>query len=170
MKKKKHLHSGHIMKAHFSNLKVINYHPAGNRVHDQQEALESDAPEDLDEDLTELLSQQTSLLTRTVRPLGDLNWENDHRNRTRARFADSEGEEIEYDPPTEKISTQQRDPIPDAPLLFGELQEELPIQEQIDQERSNELDQDVLAQFVVELKELKDERNDERPNSSRKRI
>ncbi len=57
-----HLHSGHIMKAHFSNLKVINYHPAGNRVHanynnDQQEALESDVPEDLDEDLMELLSQ-----------------------------------------------------------------------------------------------------------------
>jgi hypothetical protein len=157
-----HLHSGHIMKAHFSNLKVINYHPAGNRVHanfdnEQQEALESDAPEDLDEDLTELLSQRTSLLTRTVRPLGDLNWENDHRNRTRARFADSEGEEIEYDPPTEIISTQQRDPIPDAPLLFGELQEELPIQEQIDQERSNELDQEILAQFVVQLKELKDE-------------
>jgi hypothetical protein len=86
-----HLHSGHIMKAHFSNLKVINYHPAGNRVHanfdnEQQEALESDAPQDLDEDLTELLSQRTSLLTRTVRPLGDLNWDNDHRNRTRARF------------------------------------------------------------------------------------
>jgi len=99
-----HIHSGQIMKAHFSNLKVINYHPAGNRVHanfdnEQQEALESDAPEDLDEDLTELLSQRTSLLTRTVRPLGDLNWDNDHRNRTRARFADSEGEEIEYDHP-----------------------------------------------------------------------
>ncbi len=31
------------------------------------------------------------------------------------------------------------------------------VQEQIDQERSNELDQDVLAQFVVQLKELKDE-------------
>jgi len=33
----------------------------------------------------------------------------------------------------------------------------LPIQEQIDQERSNELDQEILAQFVVQLKELKDE-------------
>jgi hypothetical protein len=53
--------------------------------------------------------------------------------------------------------TQQRDPVPDVPLLFGELQEELPIQEQIDQERSNEFDQEVLAQFVVQLKELKNE-------------
>jgi hypothetical protein len=44
-----HLHSGHIMKAHFSNIKVINYHKAGNRVNaifdnDLQEALKSDVP------------------------------------------------------------------------------------------------------------------------------
>jgi hypothetical protein len=67
---------------------------------------------------------------RTVRPLGDLNWENDHRNRTRAIFEDSEGEEIEFNLPTETISTKQRDPIPNAPLLFDELQEELPIQDE----------------------------------------
>ncbi len=71
------------MKAHCSNLKVINYHSASNGEYanfdnDQQKAHVSDVPEDLDEDLSKLLSQRTSLLTRTVRPLGDLNWENDH--------------------------------------------------------------------------------------------
>ncbi len=47
-----------------------------------------------------MLTQQTSLLMRTVRPLGDVNWENDYQNRTVARFQDSDREEIDFDPLT----------------------------------------------------------------------
>ena len=117
-----HLHTGHIMKAHFSNLKVINYHPAGNRVHanfdnDLQEALEKDTQVDNeDEELTQMLSQRQTLLTRTTRTLGDADWTNDGQNETQARFVDSEGEDLPTDP-SEAVLSQNRtnQPPPDQP-------------------------------------------------------
>jgi hypothetical protein len=86
------LNTSHIMKAHFSNLKVINYHPAVNHVHanfdnDLQSAIDRDTNDNLDKNLSKMLTQGTSLLTRTVRPLGDVNWEKDHRKRTRLQIS-----------------------------------------------------------------------------------
>jgi hypothetical protein len=117
-----HLHTGHIMKAHFSNLKVINYHPAGNRVHanfdnDLQEALEKDTQVDSEDDeLTQMLSQRHTLLTRTTRTLGDADWTNDGQNETQARFVDSEGEDLPTDPSEAVLSQNRTDqPPPDQP-------------------------------------------------------
>ncbi len=83
------MHTGHIMKAHYSNLKLISYHPAGNRVHtnfdnDLQETLENDSEVTQDDDLIQMLSQRSTLLTRTVRHLGDPDWERDPDNETQA--------------------------------------------------------------------------------------
>ncbi len=110
------------MKAHFSNLKVINYHPAGNRVHanfdnDLQEALEKDTQVDSEDDeLTQMLSQRNTLLTRTTRALGDADWTNDGQNETQARFVDSEGEDLPTDPSEAVLSQNRTDqPPPDQP-------------------------------------------------------
>ena len=89
------------MKAHFSNLKIISYHPAGNRVHtnfnnDLQESLEKDTEIDDDDDLSQMLSQRSTLLTRTVRHLGGPDWANDPDNETEAQFVDSDGEEMAF--------------------------------------------------------------------------
>ena len=136
-----HMHTGHVMKAHYSNLKLISYHPAGNRVHtnfdnDLQETLENDSEIVNDENLSQMLSQRSTLLTRTVRHLGGPDWENDHENETQARFVDSDGEELQNDPSELVLSTQEDN------------QEE----EEVD---NFELDQAALAQLIVQVAEYK---------------
>ncbi len=44
------------------------------------------------DELTQMLSQRHTLLTRTTRTLGDADWTNDGQNETQARFVDSEGD------------------------------------------------------------------------------
>ena len=143
-----HMHSAHIMKAHFSNLRLISYHPAGNRVHanfdnDLQAALENDTEVNDDDDLSQMLSQRSTLLTRTVRHLGGPDWENDPDNQTQARFVDSDGEELELDPSQALLSTQDTN--------RAENQED-------EDETGNddtELDPDAFVQFVAQVAELK---------------
>jgi len=117
-----HMHTGHVMKAHFSNLKVINYHPAGNRVHanfdkDLQEALEKDTQVYTDdEELSQMLTQWQSLFTQTRRILGDPDWTNDSQNDTKAHFVDSEGDELPFDPSEALLSQARIDqPPPEQP-------------------------------------------------------
>ena len=144
-----HMHSGHIMKAHFSNLRTISYHPAGNRVHanfdnDLQESLEKDTEIDTDdEELSQMLSQRSTLLTRTVRHLGGPDWQNDPENETQARFVDSDGEELQNDPSEALLSTQENN--------GAENRNETEATERDD----TEFDQAAFAQFVVRVAELK---------------
>ena len=145
-----HMHSGHIMKAHFSNLKLISYHPAGNRVHtnfdnDLQESLEKDTEIDDDEDLSQMLSQRSTLLTRTVRHLGGPDWVNDPDNETQARFVDSDGEELQIDPSEALLSTQETNEAEnqqDANETNNEDEIEV------------EFDQAAFVQFVAQVAEL----------------
>jgi len=63
------------MKAHFGNLKVINYHSADNCVHanfynDLQKALEKETEIEDNEELSQMLTQRQSLLSQTRRILG----------------------------------------------------------------------------------------------------
>ena len=141
-----HMHSAHIMKAHFCNLKLISYHPAGNRVHtnfdnDLQEALENDTEINDDEDLSQMLSQRSTLLTRTVQHLGGPDWENNPNNQTQARFVDSDGEELEIDPSQALLSTQEN---------RAEDQED----ENETGINDTEFDPDAFAQFVAQVAEL----------------
>ena len=147
-----HMHSGHIMKTHFSNLKIISYHPAGNQVHtnfdnDLQESLEKDTEiDDEDEDLSQMLSQRSTLLTRTVRHLGGPDWENDPDNETQARFVDSDGEELQNDPSEALLSTQE------TVRAENQNDENETDETGID---DTEFDQAAFAQFVVQVAELK---------------
>ena len=145
-----HMHTGHVMKAHFSNMQVINYHPAGNRVHanfdnDLQEAIEKDLNDENDEDLSQMLSQRASLLTRTVRHLGDPDWQNDSQNQTQAKFVDSDGEELHIDP-SEAVLTQPRPPVIQPEPARNESDESGPPE--------SDFDQAAFAQFVVHVADL----------------
>jgi hypothetical protein len=137
-----HMHTGHIMKAHYSNLRLISYHPAGNRVHtnfdnDLQEGLEKDTEIENDDNLSQMLSQRSTLLTRTVRHLGGPDWENDSENETQARFVDSDGEELQIDPSEAVLSTQEEDQTDETGI------------------DDTEFDQAALAQFIVQVAEYK---------------
>ena len=145
-----HMHTGHVMKAHFSNLKVINYHPAGNRVHanfdnDLQAALEKDTQVDPeDEELSQMLTQRQSLFTQTRRILGDADWANDSQNETQARFVDSDGDELPYDPSEALLSQARIDqPPPDQPPPDQSDEEDE------EQERQRKRDHDAYSAALV---------------------
>ena len=146
-----HMHSGHVMKAHFSNLKVISYHPAGNRVHanfdnDLQASLDKDPEDEDNEDLSQMLTQRSTLLSRTVRHLGDPDWQNDPDNQTRAQFVDSDGDELQIDPSEAVLSTQDRQRNTQSPTESNESGQS---------ESELEFDQAAFAQFAVLVTELK---------------
>ncbi len=84
---------------------------------DLQETLEKDTQVDSEDDeLTQMLSQRNTLLTRTTRALGDADWTNDGQNETQARFVDSEGEDLPTDPSEAVLSQNRTDqPPPDQP-------------------------------------------------------
>jgi hypothetical protein len=110
---------------------------------DLQAALENDTEVNDDDDLSQMLSQRSTLLTRTVRQLGGPDWENDPDNQTQARFVDSDGEELELDPSQALLSTQDTN--------RAENQED-------EDETGNddtELDPDAFVQFVAQVAELK---------------
>ena len=160
-----HLHTGHVMKAHYSNIKSINYHPAGNRVHAKfDEDLEksinkTDTTSITDNtDLSQMLSQRNDLPSITVRQVNPPGWENNTEDRLRARFVDSEGEEIEFDPPEEVLSTQTETPSSEnAPLLFGELQDELDFESQLEEYSSNTttISKEELLKLILDIEEFK---------------
>jgi hypothetical protein len=104
---------------------------------DLQEGLEKDTEIEHDDNLSQMLSQRSTLLTRTVRHLGGPDWENDSENETQARFVDSDGEELQIDPSEEVLSTQEEDQTDETGI------------------DDTEFDQAALAQFIVQVAEYK---------------